>query len=285
MNKNFIILLLICFTTVSSVSSQIQFPTFLVGTWKVENKENYEHWYPVNDTELRGVSYTVVSGQKQINEHVRIFKHEDKIIYSALVIGQNNGKEVNFELTLRDSTYSFINNTHDYPNRIAYTKMAVDRMAVVVEGKTNRNQLYYVNKIESDTATDNKNYDVNLATKLGSDDYGMKSYIFVILKTGPNKTASKDLITKSFQGHMENINRLVERGQLIVAGPFRKNDADFRGLFILNHIYTVDEAKALLQTDPAIKHGLLEPICFSWYGSAALSEYLPLSDKIWKKQH
>ena len=44
----------------------------------------------------------------------------------------------------------------------------------------------------------------------------------------------------------------------------------------------IDEAKKILQTDPAIKNGLLGYEIFSWYGSAALSEYLPFSDKIWK---
>ena len=32
----------------------------------------------------------------------------------------------------------------------------------------------------------NPNYDSTLAAKLGADDYGMKKYVFVILKTGSN---------------------------------------------------------------------------------------------------
>ncbi|MDD3459312.1 MAG: hypothetical protein PHO74_07540 [Weeksellaceae bacterium] len=45
-----------------------------------------------------------------------------------------------------------------------------------------------------------------------------------------------------------------------------------------------EEANALLQSDPAIKNGLLDYEIFSWYGSAALPEYLPTSDKIWKSK-
>lgn len=41
-------------------------------------------------------------------------------------------------------------------------------------------------------------------------------------------------------------------------------------------------AKVVLQTDPAIKAGLLDMELYNWYGSAALSEYLPFFDKIWK---
>jgi len=83
---------------------------------------------------------------------------------------------------------------------------------------------------------------------------------------------------------MNNINRLVEEGKLIVAGPLEKNENNYRGIFVLNNIESIDEAKKLLQTDPAIKNGLLDYEIFSWYGSAALPEYLPFSDKIWKSK-
>ncbi|GAA4059986.1 hypothetical protein GCM10022389_00240 [Flavobacterium cheonanense] len=135
---------------------------------------------------------------------------------------------------------------------------------------------------EKETLNSNPNYDKTLSEKLGSDDYGMKSYFLVILKTGTNATTDKELIAESFRGHMNNINRLVEEGKLIVAGPLGKNDNKYRGIFILNNLKTIEEAKELLQTDLAIKNGILDYEIFTWYGSAALPEYLPLSDKIWK---
>ena len=81
---------------------------------------------------------------------------------------------------------------------------------------------------------------------------------------------------------MNNINLLIKKRKLIVAGPFEKNENSYRGIFILNNIKSIEEAKELLQTDPAIKIGLLAYEIFTWYGSAALSQYLPFSDKIWK---
>jgi len=42
----------------------------------------------------------------------------------------------------------------------------------------------------------NPNYDGELAKELGGDDYGMKSYFLVILKTGANTTADKEQIKK-----------------------------------------------------------------------------------------
>ena len=128
----------------------------------------------------------------------------------------------------------------------------------------------------------NPNYDGELAKELGGDDYGMKSYFLVILKTGANTTADKEQINASFRGHLENINKLVEEGKLVVAGPLGKNDQQYRGIFILNNISTMEEAQELLDTDPAINNGLLAYDIFTWYGSAALPEYLPFSDKIWK---
>ena len=83
-----------------------------------------------------------------------------------------------------------------------------------------------------ETPAVNPNYDKVLAEKLRADDYGMKSYFLVILKTGTNTTASKDLITKSFRGHMDNINKLVKEEKLCVAGPLGKNDKAYRGIFI-----------------------------------------------------
>lgn len=138
------------------------------------------------------------------------------------------------------------------------------------------------NHLESDSLGLNPNYDQKLAEKLGGDDYGMKSYFFVILKTGVNPPENKELISESFSGHMDNIGRLVEEEKLIVAGPFEKNDNQYRGIFILNNVKSMEEATALLQSDLAIKNGLLDYEIFTWYSSAAISEYLPFSEKIWK---
>ncbi|MDO5655888.1 MAG: hypothetical protein Q4G27_07090 [Flavobacteriaceae bacterium] len=135
---------------------------------------------------------------------------------------------------------------------------------------------------QKDTTVSNPNYDQLLAEKLGGDDYGMKSYFLVILKTGTNKTTDKTLINESFRGHMNNINQLVESGKLVVAGPLGNNENNYRGIFILNNINSIEEAKDILQTDLAIKNGLLDYEIFPWYGSAALPEYLPFSEKIWK---
>ncbi len=128
----------------------------------------------------------------------------------------------------------------------------------------------------------NPEYDSSLAKKLGADEYGMKSYIFVVLKTGNNKTSDKAFIDSCFAGHFANMSEMEKAHKLVVAGPFGKNDNEFRGLFILD-VKTIAEAKELLKNDPSIDSDILRAEYYTWYGSAALPVYLEAADKIWKK--
>lgn len=124
-------------------------------------------------------------------------------------------------------------------------------------------------------------YDEKLAKELGADDYGMKHYVFCILKTGTNTTATAEEKSKYFAGHMANITRLAKEGKLVVAGPFMKNDRNYRGIFIFN-VATVEEAQALVDTDPAVKAKIFEVELTPWYSSASLMEVSKVHDKITK---
>lgn len=128
---------------------------------------------------------------------------------------------------------------------------------------------------------DNPNYDAALASKLQADDYGMKSYVLVILKTGTNETVNKSFRDSCFAGHFSNMNKMKAENKLIVAGPIGKNEMAYRGIFILN-VATIEEAKDLIKNDPAIDSKILIAELYEWYGSAALPEYLNASDKVWK---
>jgi uncharacterized protein YciI len=130
--------------------------------------------------------------------------------------------------------------------------------------------------------SNNPKYDQALAESLGADDYGMKTYVLVILKTGsynPEKKISDSL----FMGHMQNIKRLADSGKLIVAGPMKKNDKNYRGIFILN-AQSIEEGKLLVDSDPAVNSKLLEAEIFQWYGSAALPQYLKYHELVEKKK-
>ncbi|MFY7964617.1 MAG: YciI family protein [Chitinophagaceae bacterium] len=126
-------------------------------------------------------------------------------------------------------------------------------------------------------------FDKALADSLGADEYGMKKYVLVILKTGSNKTTDKHFVDSMFQGHMKNIGNLAALGKLVVAGPMlSKNEKEYRGIFVLN-ASSIDDAKEILKTDPAISSKLLDTELYSWYCSAALPMFLPYHDKVKSK--
>lgn len=131
------------------------------------------------------------------------------------------------------------------------------------------------------TAQNNTVYDSILAKKLGADDYGMKKYVIAFLKTG--KTVIQDTAErkKLQMAHLKNIQKLAAEGKLIVAGPFL-DEQSIEGIFIFN-VDSVEEAKALTATDPAVKAGTLEMELHPWYGSASLAETPALHMKVQKK--
>ncbi len=112
-------------------------------------------------------------------------------------------------------------------------------------------------------------YDEQLAKKTGADEYGMRSYVFVLLKTGKTNITDEKKRGEVFAGHFANMKRLAEEGKLVLAGPYSDPDNIKRGLFIFS-VETLDEAKALVDTDPAVKAGVFDYELTKWYGSAAL---------------
>ncbi|WP_258406808.1 YciI family protein [Shewanella alkalitolerans] len=126
-----------------------------------------------------------------------------------------------------------------------------------------------------------ENYDAELAARVGADDYGMKRYVMAMLKSGPNRSQSEEEAERLQRAHLDNIGRLAEEGKLVLAGPFLEESA-LRGIYIFN-VTSVEEAKALTESDPAIKAGRLVMELHPWYGSAALMEVNRLHHKLAKK--
>ncbi len=123
-------------------------------------------------------------------------------------------------------------------------------------------------------------YDSLLAKKLGADKYGMKAYVMAFLKKGPNRPTDSAERANLQKAHMKNIGRLADEGKLIVAGPFLDNQ-EIRGIYIFN-VSSIEEAKALTETDPAIQAGSLVMELHPWYGSAALIESVEIHKKLQK---
>lgn len=124
-------------------------------------------------------------------------------------------------------------------------------------------------------------YDSVLAKKLGADQYGMKQYIMVILTTGKADIKEKAVRDSLFMGHMNNIKRLADEGKMVLAGPFGKNDINYRGVFIFNTT-SVEDTRAMVDTDPAVKAGVFDAVYIPWYCSAGLMQVNEIHQKVQK---
>lgn len=125
-------------------------------------------------------------------------------------------------------------------------------------------------------------YDAELAARTGADDLGMRSYVLVVLKTGPNRMPDGPERDAMFRGHFANMKRLSDEGKLVLAGPFDGVDG-WRGLFILA-TKDIEEARQLAATDPVLAQGEMVAEFHRYYGSAALMLVREAHEKIAKKR-
>ncbi len=124
-------------------------------------------------------------------------------------------------------------------------------------------------------------FDAELAKQLGADERGMKPYVLVILKTGPNKLPAGPERDEMFKGHFANMGRLAGEKKLTLAGPLDGVDG-WRGLFVLA-VADIEEAKALVATDPVIIKGEMVAQYHKYYGSAGLMLVNDIHKKVAKK--
>ncbi len=134
--------------------------------------------------------------------------------------------------------------------------------------------------IEKDLMTDSI-YDEKMVKQFMADEYGMKQYVMAFLKRGPNRDQDSATASQLQKGHMANINKMANEGKLVLAGQFM-DDGDLRGIYVFN-VTSIEEAKALTESDPAIMAGRLVMELHPWYGSAALMTVNSIHKKLSKK--
>jgi uncharacterized protein YciI len=80
--------------------------------------------------------------------------------------------------------------------------------------------------------------------------------------TSPNPSLSS---CRRNTSHLANIGRLAKEGKVLKAGPFEDySGRNVRGMFILK-TSSLEEARAWVATDPAVKAGRLVPEFLKWY--------------------
>lgn len=78
-------------------------------------------------------------------------------------------------------------------------------------------------------------------------------------KWTPEKTSATEELQRA---HLANIMRLAEMKKLVVAGPFG-DDTPLRGIFVFR-VASIDEARELAATDPAVQAGRLKIDMHPW---------------------
>jgi uncharacterized protein YciI len=86
--------------------------------------------------------------------------------------------------------------------------------------------------------------------------YEMTTYYMAFLKKGPKWSPDVTEETKKVQAaHLRNIEKLVDEGKMILAGPFL-DEWEVRGIFVYK-VDSMEEAIALTKQDPAVIAGRL----------------------------
>jgi myo-inositol-1(or 4)-monophosphatase len=99
-------------------------------------------------------------------------------------------------------------------------------------------------------------------------EFEMRTYVLCLLYRGPTPAADPEVSKELFRGHMANIARLHEEGTLILAGPMM-DKTDLRGIFLLD-LDSVEEARKLCESDPAIQAGSLRVEIHPWYSAKGI---------------
>ncbi|HUN16814.1 MAG TPA: DUF6265 family protein [Saprospiraceae bacterium] len=109
-----------CSPTTKMVNKKDIDPTWIVGKWKRVDKDNFEKWVKLNETEYLGVAYSNTSGNVEIEENLRIFKREKSWIYEVKH-KQNEFKPVEFIWTPSPAAnLRFVNANNDFPQVVSY---------------------------------------------------------------------------------------------------------------------------------------------------------------------
>ncbi len=274
-----VVLVATTFVAAPSHADDLARVSWLANCWAAEGGEpgSGEQWTVPAGGVMLGMARTIKDGKTASFEFMRIELHDGRLVFVAQPQG---GPPVPFPATLvEDGAVVFENPENDFPQRVIYRLASPGVLRARIEG-TDGAMDFPLRRIACDARDE---YDPQLAAEIGADDYGMRRYVIAFLKRGPNRPESPEASAALMRAHLDNITRLAEAGSLVVAGPFL-GDGEVRGIYIFN-VETIEEARTLTETDPAIQAGSLEMELRPWYGAAALQQLNALYPRTTKQSH
>ena len=93
----------------------------------------------------------------------------------------------------------------------------------------------------------------------------MQQYFMAFLKTGPNRSQSKEEADSLQKLHLAHLQRMYDEGYADISGPFG-DDGELRGITIYN-VPTLQMADSLANMDPMVKSGRLVIEVKPWWAA------------------
>ena len=121
----------------SKVVSKIVVADWLLGNWenKSDDGDLLENWKKVNDSLYEGESYFIKGKDTLHFEKIQMKQKGEALFYITTIKGQNNDKPVTF---IHNDTIEkqlvFENPKHDFPQKIAYSKITKDSIIIQISG-------------------------------------------------------------------------------------------------------------------------------------------------------
>ena len=105
----------------------------------------------------------------------------------------------------------------------------------------------------------------NYVDEKSGDTIIMQQYFMAFLKSGPNKSGSKEEADSLQVLHLAHLSRMYELGYADISGPFG-DDGEIRGITIYN-TPTQEMADSLAHLDPLVALGILEIEIHPWWAA------------------
>lgn len=107
---------------------------WLLGSWirtnEKEGLKTFEHWKQINDTEFKGIGYTLKEADTVWQESIKLIKIKEQ--WNFVVKGQDADAPTVFKVTkIEIASFTCENPDNEFPKKIRYTKVEKGLNAVI----------------------------------------------------------------------------------------------------------------------------------------------------------